>query len=101
MLSRTVVVTGASRGLGLELVKQLVKNPEKHPNRNPSHVVATCRNPDNAPELMELAAEEKDRLFVKARNVAFGGECSLEIGTCRPLFSNRKVCSAIGFETRN
>ena len=79
MLSRTVVVTGASRGLGLELVKQLVKNPEKHPNRNPSHVVATCRNPDNAPELMELAAEEKDRLFVKARNVAFGGECSLEL----------------------
>merc|ERR1712038_728548 len=69
MLSRTVVVTGASRGLGLELVKQLVKNPEKHPNRNPSHVVATCRNPDNAPELMELAAEEKDRLFVKALDV--------------------------------
>ena len=69
MLSRTVVVTGASRGLGLELVKQLVKNPEKQPNRNPSKVIATCRNPENSPDLMELASEEKDRLYVKALDV--------------------------------
>ena len=69
MLSRNVLVTGASRGLGLELVKQLVKNPENQPNRSPAKVIATCRNPGNADELMELASEEKDRLFVKALDV--------------------------------
>lgn len=37
-----IVVTGASRGLGLEFVKQLAKYSKK-PN-----IFALCRNPENA-----------------------------------------------------
>ena len=89
MLSRNVLVTGASRGLGLELVKQLVKNPENQPNRSPAKVIATCRNPGNADELMELASEEKDRLFVKALDV-------LDYDSFPDFVNNDiKVCSAL------
>ena len=40
---RSVFITGASRGLGLEFVKQLIELPNP-----PEHVFATCRNPDSA-----------------------------------------------------
>ena len=40
---KTVVITGCSRGLGLELAEQLLGCQAK--------VVATCRNPQNAPKL--------------------------------------------------
>jgi NAD(P)-dependent dehydrogenase (short-subunit alcohol dehydrogenase family) len=38
-----VFVTGTSRGLGLEFVKQLSELPAP-----PKHIFATCRNPDSA-----------------------------------------------------
>ena len=86
MLRRTVVVTGASRGLGLEMVKQLVKNPERQPSRNPTKVIATCRNPESCPDLLELASEEKDRLFVKALDVlnydSFGDFVNNDVKAC-------------------
>ena len=67
MLSgKNVLITGASRGLGLEVVRQLLKNPS---GISPSVVIATCRNPDNAPELQALAAEEHNRLYVKKLDV--------------------------------
>lgn len=45
----TVVVTGANRGLGLEWVNQLGGNSER--------IIATCRDPDSADELMALAEQ--------------------------------------------
>jgi len=42
---KTVVVTGSSRGIGLELVKQLSRE---------SHVIATCRSPATASGLKGL-----------------------------------------------
>ncbi|KAF8597395.1 NAD(P)-binding protein [Ceratobasidium sp. AG-I] len=51
MLPVTWLITGSSRGIGLELVTQLVQNP--------NHVVfATCRNPENAARLHELVSGE-------------------------------------------
>lgn len=49
---RTVLVTGASSGLGLEYVKQMInlKNP-------PEIIVAASRNPDSATELQQLATD--------------------------------------------
>ena len=48
---RTVVVQGASRGLGLEIVRQLLGLP-----RPPRAVFATCRDPSRAHDLRALLA---------------------------------------------
>ncbi|CAJ2657845.1 unnamed protein product [Trifolium pratense] len=45
------LVQGASRGIGLEFVKQLLENNDK------GHVIATCRNPNTSTGLLHL----KDR----------------------------------------
>ncbi|KAK9840130.1 hypothetical protein WJX74_003908 [Apatococcus lobatus] len=50
-----VVVTGASRGLGLEFVKQLLKTSQ-------SRVVATARNPTGSKGLSALVEQFADRL---------------------------------------
>lgn len=46
---KTTVITGASRGLGLEFVKQLCKTSSCQ------KIFASCRNPDSATELQKLA----------------------------------------------
>ncbi|XP_077981298.1 C-signal-like [Glandiceps talaboti] len=50
MCMKSVLVTGCSRGIGLELIKQFVKLPNP-----PQHVFATCRSPENAHELKNIA----------------------------------------------
>ncbi|KAI0325660.1 NAD-P-binding protein [Cubamyces sp. BRFM 1775] len=51
------LVTGASRGLGLEFVRQIVASPD-------NVVVATCRNPEKATELHDLKANSKGKLHI-------------------------------------
>lgn len=48
----SLFITGASRGIGLEFVKQLTELPQP-----PKHIFATCRNPDAAEELRQLASK--------------------------------------------
>ncbi|GMN58863.1 hypothetical protein TIFTF001_027958 [Ficus carica] len=52
------MVQGASRGIGLEFVKQLLENNEK------GHVVATCRNPSGATGLHDLKNKFAERLSI-------------------------------------
>lgn len=60
----TSLVQGASRGIGLEMVRQLL-------SREPaSHVIATCRNPDDAPDLARLRMEHSERLRVLRLDVS-------------------------------
>ncbi|XP_041693348.1 C-factor isoform X2 [Coregonus clupeaformis] len=47
---RTVMVTGASRGLGLQVVESLVAGSSA-----PDKIIATARNPSGAQELQKLA----------------------------------------------
>ena len=56
------LVTGANRGLGLELASQLLARQR--------HVVATCRHPGKATALNRLAAEHPGRLHVLPLDVA-------------------------------
>ncbi|XP_024946357.1 uncharacterized protein LOC107273264 isoform X4 [Cephus cinctus] len=47
---RSIFVTGSNRGLGLGLIKHLVQS-----SKPPEYIFATCRNPDKALELKEIA----------------------------------------------
>ncbi|XP_006642530.2 C-signal-like [Lepisosteus oculatus] len=51
---RTVLITGAGRGLGLQMVKQLVTG-----NHRPLKIIATAREPAAAKELKELSEKYK------------------------------------------
>lgn len=46
---KTIVITGANRGIGLELASQAATRGDR--------VIATCRNPDTASNLQHLAAD--------------------------------------------
>lgn len=49
-LTKSVMITGCNRGIGLELVKQLLKMETP-----PQHIFATYRNPANSEELLAMA----------------------------------------------
>ncbi|ODS64391.1 MAG: short-chain dehydrogenase [Arenimonas sp. SCN 70-307] len=59
---RTVVVTGANRGLGLEFTRQLLARGDR--------VVAGCRQPGHADALTQLAAAHPGHLHVAPLDVA-------------------------------
>jgi NAD(P)-dependent dehydrogenase (short-subunit alcohol dehydrogenase family) len=54
---RRVLVTGASRGLGLEFTRQLIAGGDR--------VVAACRDPERAAALQALAEKYPDRLHLR------------------------------------
>ena len=58
-----ILITGANRGIGLELVRQYLQ-------RDDTQVFATCRNPDSAQELNQLASQYSDRAHVIQLDVA-------------------------------
>jgi len=51
MSNKTVLITGANRGMGLEFVKEFLKLSPL-----PKHIIGVCRSPDQATELKKLAA---------------------------------------------
>ena len=59
---RRSLVTGASRGLGLEFVRQLLARGD--------HVIAACRHPGKASDLNRLAGDHPGRLHVLPLDVA-------------------------------
>lgn len=69
MLSKAVLITGASRGLGLEIVKQLTKCGKEHGTMKPPLILATCRNPESATELQELGAQSQNNVCIKQMDV--------------------------------
>ena len=57
-MAAVALIQGASRGLGLEFCKQILLN------KSPACVIATCRNPENAVELLNLAAQHPGKVTV-------------------------------------
>ena len=53
---QTILITGANRGIGFELARQLLKDD--------SYIFATCRSPERADALNDLAREQPDRVAV-------------------------------------
>ena len=75
MESRTVLVTGANRGLGLEFARQYAEDGWR--------VFAACRAPDSAPELKALESRHADRLSVLALDVTDGAAAKAAAGRLR------------------
>ena len=62
-LFHNVIVTGANRGLGLEFVKQLASKITCQT------VVASCRDPNSAKDLLKLQENNPDKIHVKKLDV--------------------------------
>ncbi|SFM24572.1 Short-chain dehydrogenase [Ectothiorhodospira mobilis] len=60
-MTETVLITGASRGIGLELTRQFAQAGAR--------VIAACRHPERAPELNRLAADTQGRVSVQPLDV--------------------------------
>ncbi|MCG3216991.1 MAG: SDR family oxidoreductase [Candidatus Heimdallarchaeota archaeon] len=59
---KTILITGASRGLGLEFTRQYIERGDK--------VIATCRKPEKARELQELQSKFLSKLSLIQMDVA-------------------------------
>lgn len=64
MAAPIALIQGASRGLGLEFCKHILRS------KTPAVVIATCRNPDGAAELRDLADQHRGRLTVLRLDVS-------------------------------
>ncbi|XP_070538165.1 C-signal-like [Ptychodera flava] len=58
--AKSVLITGCSRGIGLEFVKQFVRLPSP-----PAHIFASCRSPDTAYELQQISKDNPSVTVLK------------------------------------
>jgi NAD(P)-dependent dehydrogenase (short-subunit alcohol dehydrogenase family) len=86
--NRRVLVTGSSRGIGLELARQYA--------RNGYAVVATCRHPDSAEDLQALARANR-AVTVHRLDVASGAELEQLAATLAAAPIDILVCNAAVF----
>lgn len=89
-----VLITGANRGLGLELTRQLLTRGDE--------VVATCREPDRATELRELLSQHPGRgrvLPLDVREDASVRAVAREVEALDWLINNAGVNHRAGFDT--
>lgn len=63
----SVLITGCSRGIGLELVSQLLAHPKA-----PSVLIATCRDPEKAVKLESLSKTYPNLRILKLDVIDFG-----------------------------
>jgi len=63
----SIVVTGSSRGIGLGLIKVLLNSEKPW-----KHIIATCRNPDQALELLALAKQHGNLHVLKLDVTDYG-----------------------------
>ena len=77
----TVLITGANKGIGLELVKCYVGAGD--------HVIACCRDPGAAGALKELAAQHAT-LSIEALDIAVALWGDIQVAS---IGTKRKVCA--------
>ncbi|KAK3925619.1 C-factor [Frankliniella fusca] len=79
----SILITGSSRGIGLEFVKQLLG----HANP-PAILIATCRNPDKATELQALAKNNANLHILKLDVLDFDSYDSV-VNKTRDIVGNK------------
>ncbi|KAL7277026.1 hypothetical protein ACG7TL_008870 [Trametes sanguinea] len=77
----TWLVTGASRGIGFELVRQLVASPQ-------NLVVAACRNPDKATALKALKDSAKGTLHIIQLDVSDFDSIRASVKQAQPILGD-------------
>lgn len=60
---KRILITGSNRGIGLELVREYLKQDD-------TQVFATCRSPESADDLNQLAAQHPQRIIVVSLDVS-------------------------------
>ncbi|KAI0338162.1 NAD(P)-binding protein [Trametopsis cervina] len=78
----TWLVTGTSRGIGLEFVKQLLDSPT-------NVVIAACRNPDKAIALTELKNSTQGSLYVVQLDTSSVPSIEAVVPTIRDIVGDR------------
>uniref|UniRef100_A0A146KPM7 C-factor n=1 Tax=Lygus hesperus TaxID=30085 RepID=A0A146KPM7_LYGHE len=65
---KSMLITGANRGLGLGMIRAVLNLPKENVPRN---IVAVCRKPDQAKELKELADQNKNIQILQLESKEF------------------------------
>ena len=65
MLTGCILITGTSRGIGLELTRQLLQRSSV----TPKYIIATCRKPGEADDLLRLRDQHPETVIVKELDV--------------------------------
>lgn len=84
MLTGCVLITGTSRGIGLELTRQLLQRS----SITPKHIIATCRNPSEADDLMRLRDQHPQTVIIKELDVTQYEKISAFVEDIKPLIVN-------------
>jgi len=79
------LITGANRGIGLEFSKFIVSNGDR--------LIAICRKPDEAIELMDLSKKFQDRVLVFAADVSKDTDLS-NVASCINTPIDVLICNA-------
>jgi NAD(P)-dependent dehydrogenase (short-subunit alcohol dehydrogenase family) len=87
-MTKTILITGANRGLGFEFARQYVTDGWR--------VFAACRNPATASELRRLAQDRGGRLTVLAMDVTDMGGPKAPLSPQESVTAMRRLIETLG-----
>jgi len=89
MVASSILVTGANRGIGLELVRQLASLAG---SLQPNLIIAACRNPDDAHDLIALSKKFAEKPKISLIRLDVTDEASIQSA----FAESESVCGSSG-----